>query len=482
MMKPSRFNHLVSFSRGVELLFNSFSKQLAVLRGARAKQVRALLSHPDTAGHDQAARQCWRELVAHGYLVEDALDERGVYMHERLEAEASSRHLGLTVAPTLACNMCCVYCYQKPNPVPMTRQVEDALIRFFARESVSGGSAAVTWFGGEPLLRFGTIRRLSQAFLGIARSRKISYSAFLVTNGYLLDGDVARRLVRLGVQRAQVTLDGPPEVHDQRRPDRSGAGTFERIWANVQAASRYLSISLRVNVDQTNADGIRPLLERIQESGLARRIDVYLGQTFPYTDACSDIAEQCLDRADFSRLSLETAWEMVCRGFRSSGSSRLPQRRLTVCMAERANSFVVTPSGGVVKCWNEIDDPESCVDHLLRPRDASHQAAASRWKLRDLAEESCADCSLLPICAGGCPYVARRTGKPACHQWRAELDRSLSLYYYLRVRSRESEIAGRFGALVDAVRGLAGIDAESGNRGAVEASGAQGSESLGRHS
>jgi radical SAM protein with 4Fe4S-binding SPASM domain len=80
------------------------------------------------------------------------------------------------------------------------------------------------YFGGaEPFLR-----RDFLAILAHVKRRGLSVS--FTTNGTLLNQATVETLVELGVNDLNVSLDGPEEVHDQRR----GRGTFRKVLANLQ--------------------------------------------------------------------------------------------------------------------------------------------------------------------------------------------------------------------------------------------------------
>ncbi|HHT7803569.1 TPA: hypothetical protein ACT2HZ_001149 [Streptococcus suis] len=54
------------------------------------------------------------------------------------------------------CNFRCKYCYEKFENIAMSRETEDAILRF-AEEQLSTGKYKffkVAWFGGEPLLGY----------------------------------------------------------------------------------------------------------------------------------------------------------------------------------------------------------------------------------------------------------------------------------------------------------------------------------------
>jgi uncharacterized protein len=279
-----------------------------------------------------------------------------------------------------------------------------------------------------------------------------SFSARIITNGYLLDKKTAETLASLSVEQAQVTLDGPAEVHDRRRPLKNGGKTYSKILANVKDAMAAVPISLRMNVDQTNRDQIEEMLDILSREGLQSKTAFHIGKTSPYTDACQDIAETCIAAEDFSLLGLETMMKMVTRGFTSAFD--MPQRRDTVCLAENSNAFVITPSGGIVNCWNDIDNQNAETMHLWKRPTPQMESNALIWRERDPFELECYDCRLLPICMGGCPYLSMKSSTLHCHPWKYNLDEALAFYYYLQVFRRQIKISKAFDEAVDAAKAL----------------------------
>lgn len=64
-------------------------------------------------GESRGAEDLLEEMSRTGMLVPDDCDERRELLLESGIARFSSDHLGLTIAPTLACNFRCPYCYEK---------------------------------------------------------------------------------------------------------------------------------------------------------------------------------------------------------------------------------------------------------------------------------------------------------------------------------------------------------------------------------
>lgn len=457
--KPSVYNHRTALPEGDVLYFNFYTLSLVALRPDEAVRADAHLRKPGRWG-GKPADGIARLLVEKGFLIDPRIDEAETLLDAMDKARSHRGGLSLTILPTLACNFRCVYCYESHTARSMTPEVEAAVLRLVEERLSPGEKLSVTWFGGEPLLRLDIIERLSEGFLKICHDRKSGYAASMISNGFLLTREVAERLDKIRVSRVQVTLDGPPEIHDARRPAAGGGGTFDTILANLKEASPIIRINLRINVDGSNRDSVSRLFEILVREGLASSVFPYLGHTKPYTEVCQDVAEICLSDADFSLLELETGLEMIKRGM---GGFTLPQSRNIYCMADRLNSWVVSPDGGLAKCWNDASDPKREIGHLLRPTTLRMEENARLWTGRDPRQLECRACPLLPICAGGCPYFFTRFNKLDCHGWKHHLDESIAFYYLLKKLESVGEIGKRFYEIVEEVKTLRPDDLRKGD-------------------
>lgn len=452
-MHASRFIACSRLQDGTGLFYSFFTLSLLALEPRQAERARRILSDPDRWARTPGYRRLATLLARHGFLVPNAGGERARLERDYRAHQTADRTLSLTILPTLACNFACTYCYEGPvHAQHMGREVEDALARFARERTLDGGTLAVTWYGGEPLLRKDAIGRLSRSFRATCAARSARYDASIVTNGYLLDGATAAWLREEGVTQAQVTLDGPARVHDARRPLAGGGGTFARILGNLAEATGTLEITIRVNLDATNRDAFAELLDALSAAGLADKVGFYPGRTTPTAATCADVAAACLGLEEFSLATLEASLELTRRGL--ADFSR-PSPRHGPCGATAANSFVVTPTGGLVTCWNYVNDPDEYVGHLLDPDTPTMARRRREWATYSPFDLACGDCEVLPICMSACPYLYREHGELACVGWKLHPGEHLLNQYRIHTLGRALEVADGLLELRDAVRGLA---------------------------
>ncbi len=453
-MKASRYNRFFKAeNNGRWLAFNGMTGALAVLDNEdKYLLVKQILKNPDQVDReDGTVRELWDNLVKGGYLTEDWIDEVELLKVRNRTARFQNYGLSLTIAPTMNCNFECKYCYEEPvrSSEAMSAEIEESLVERVRDRLRPKEPLGVTWYGGEPLLCLTQILRLTEQFEKICQERESSYSATIITNGYLLDQGIAKALAQAHVHSAQITLDGPRETHDETRPLKNGRGTYERILANVEAAVNgggdngdgHLRIVVRVNVDKDNADRIPELLDDLERRGLKNKIGIYLAQVKPYTDVCGNIGGKCFSDQEYTATEVELYRQFLKKGFRMSV---YPSIRTAYCMADSCqNAFVVGPGGELYGCWSDIGGT-NIIGHLLEEKAVPHPRLLEFLSWDPFEKQRCRECDILPICMGGCPYEGCQAGPSdggVCLNWKSKLVEMLQMFYTSKVLHQDVSAA-----------------------------------------
>jgi uncharacterized protein len=432
--KGSRFNIAVPADGGDDvLLFNSATRALlrvdadtfAPARGLFHGGVRGLdrdLAAPVPADLDPDLADA---LDAGGFLVPVDIDEvaalRGAYERAR-----HSPDLSFTIGLTMACNFACPYCFEEHRPEHLTPDTADAITAFVAArlDDARARSLYVNWFGGEPLLNADVLVALSARLRDECQRRGVDYASMAVTNGALLTRPLAERLVAAGVARVQVTLDGPPAIHDARRPFKGGQPSFARIVANLKAVVGIIAVVVRVNVDRDNHAHVRELVRILGDEGLLGPggIErVYAGKLTSYTEQVRMVGETFAQR-DLVGLDAPIRDELTALGLPPPAPvpTLAARHDRGGCTAVRQHSFVIGPQGHLFKCELGIHDvreavgvvPGSDAARAVAPRPRKGlpvvgQAVGSRahdWdRYNPFDNAKCSSCQFAPLCKGGCP-------------------------------------------------------------------------------
>lgn len=433
-MKASPYNHFFELPGGRTIIaYNAFSGQVAEIETEHYAMVREILANPDAPCEGQSAEflQCLRD---GGFLIGSGIDQTSALGVRSRSDRLEGTILTLTVAPTLACNFNCDYCFESSSGVRMSGETQDALIAFSDRYLYRSNGLRLCWFGGEPTLCFPMIESLQQRFNQLAEKHRLKqYPATIITNGYLMDGEMARRLRELGIAHAQVTLDGPQQDHDRRRKLRNGKGTFERIVDNLCAAAGIIELNVRINIDKGNVDSASEVVALLHDRGILDRVRISFAQVTASGSVCSDIIERCHDTREFADVLTRTYSRLLAAGFRNvnipgpaSGAG---------CGAIAEGYFVVSPTGHLFKCWEDlsIDAQKSIGSILTAERTEQQTSNLKRYQdWQPIAFADCRDCRVLPICMGGCPARGLEQTNPtsgSCASWKYNLGEMLTLAY-----------------------------------------------------
>ena len=349
-----------------------------------------------------------------GILVPNDFNEFG-YIESRLNYHKFRTDiLTLTILPTTDCNFNCTYCYENINHKYMNDKTMNALANYVALSLQGKKYFLNAWYGGEPLLAQDTIWRLSKFFKEICAKLGVTYGASIVTNGSLLTEDVVEKLLDYKITSAQITIDGPPIIHNTMRPfskryspDRE---TFDLIIKNIENACDRIEIAIRMNVCRDNFSCLSDLLETEQLQALKNKIRIYCSPIIPFGigDKLKNprILHSCYDFPSFAELepSFARTFESNCfpSGYDFDGSD------CGCCRAICLNNWVVDPEGNLFKCWDSLGDESAILGHISRPpveEPLIENQKLLKWlSYNPLSRSECKSCKYLPVCMGGCPY------------------------------------------------------------------------------
>lgn len=150
-----------------------------------------------------------------------------------------NRTLSLVIAPTLACNFACPYCYEANLPLTIMREeVEDKIIDFINSFSKRCDSLEICWEGGEPLLG---IKRIKSLLNKIKEKSllPLTYHS-IITNGYLFSKEIAYYFSNENLNFVQITIDGQEKTHNKSRILKNGGDSYGQIISNIDMITQII--------------------------------------------------------------------------------------------------------------------------------------------------------------------------------------------------------------------------------------------------
>lgn len=147
--------------------------------------------------------------------------------------------INIVFEATYRCNLRCVMCpyYGEKGVRPkIENELSFSEIKAIIDEiSKFGPSILIT--GGEPFLRKDIIQ-----IMEYIESKALEYS--LVTNGTLIDKEIAHKLVKLNPCSITFSLDGPEQIHDKIRGIK---GTFKKVIKAIHSIKNTSDIPININ-------------------------------------------------------------------------------------------------------------------------------------------------------------------------------------------------------------------------------------------
>ena len=271
----------------------------------------------------------------------------------------------------------------------MSSQTIDALMSFVnTHQRVKG--IHIVWFGGEPLLAFGTIKDIIYKFEQNVNVPIISQS--MVTNGFLFDKKMEEFFSEYPLNTIQITLEGGKKRHDIIRKLNNGSPTFDKIIDNV---GRLLSvfqetqINIRVNIEKENIEDYYILSDILLTKWKTPNLHVYPGFLFIDDDNKRKLSCRVYSGNEKSRVLLDIKQKYA-------PEELFPRLSNTAgCTATMTNAYIIGPEGEIYKCWKDVGDKDKIVGSIVSGKMTNaalyyRYMQESKWYNR----QECKDCSL----------------------------------------------------------------------------------------
>lgn len=382
----------------------------------------------------EAARSVLRQI---GYLIPTGQDpsravSATVAALEQRRAEARpapSAHIFLTHG----CNFRCTYCIQgqdiKDSGIGVLSTAQYDLIERFlstlnGSELPASEPRELTIFGGEPLVP--ATRNIVEHIL-VKRQQSGKQLTF-VTNGYYLDlfQELFDRYRSSVPYTFLISVDGPAEVHDRRRPLANGQPTFERVTENISHSLRNgARVVLQPIVDADNGGHLTRLLEYCEQRGWManERFEVRIGVTmFPHQAATEggilsheDEAIPHLvgvDQVHGSKVSVGLDSLLKPSSFIHSALAGKKFVPAIGCSATLNQSFSFSPDGLVYPCREYAGRGLKHAIGRYDPAAEVFAESARRWFASPVSSHpKCSQCKFVLICGGGCRVATESRGR-----------------------------------------------------------------------
>ncbi len=434
-MKASKYNIFWDLDNSKKIAFNSMTCALAEVDDSFfniLNNIRNLVYEELT----EEQKELVDNMLLGNYIVKDEINELKKIKFRHFAGKFSEERLTLVIAPTLSCNFACPYCYENPKSGIMNKGIQNAIIGMVDKAAEEKKNIHITWYGGEPLIAKDVLFSMSQKMIEECDKWNVKYTSSIITNGYLINQEIIEKFRKSRITMFQITLDGPPYVHNQRRKLKNcDNGTFDVILNNIKElkANGLENIAIRINTDKTNVNYIEELLDILYQNGL-NNLGIDVGHVQAYNDVCASVSEACMDTEEYALEDVKFREIILEKGFNTDKRFFYPGVKTNYCCADSIGSYVIDHEGNMYKCWNEIGDLQKSIGNILDMKEKTdidtHMNNIDYMLWSPFEYQTCIDCNLLPICMGGCPKLGIKDNlKPKCEKWKYNLEKVIKLTY-----------------------------------------------------
>jgi len=430
LYKPSKFNIVSETDSGDLLIFNSYTglSSFTKVHKDYKKKMNEILSSNVLSISNFELESSLTQLLIAGVIVPQEDDEMRKIESKYFEVVTGSpsNYLQLIILPTEKCNFKCSYCYESFTKSHLTLEREEAIFNFASRLLKGYAGLSINWFGGEPLIAMDSIERLSIRFIELCKRMKKPYTSVMTTNGYLLDSNKLRDLLKLRVVDFQITLDGLKDTHDRYRRTINNEGTFDRIVANIKdikinVKSQLFHISIRTNYTrelyESRSECLAFINDLISDDS---RFSMYIrsvGDQGGDNGICEIKNDAQLIDGDKMGAIAEMASKV--NNVQINAHLTMIQPGGSMCYAGKSNHFVIDSQGILRKCTHFLDNPSFSLGRIEPDgRVKIDKNIESKFISRMILGDKCLKCNLIGVCFNRvCPigrYADDEMSEAAC--------------------------------------------------------------------
>ncbi|MDE5553542.1 MAG: SPASM domain-containing protein, partial [Malacoplasma sp.] len=376
-------------------MYNSFSGALCKLE----KEAHNIILNTVLDDNDKC--KYFDELLKQGFIKPLDLNEYNkIVLTDRITILSNPKNaLTYVIAPTLACNLNCDYCFEsgyrngKVMSDELLIEIADYILK---RTNPDIKEIHIVWFGGEPLIAFNKILKFSEYLIPKLKEMQIKYHSSMISNGVLLTSDRANILAeKCALKRVQITVDGTKRIYCARK--HATEKQFDELCENIKSALEYLKISIRLNCDYDNYGDLKAVTKQlIEKCDSNKNLNIYLAKLVDYV-GCGGEQFFSQDAFDNTRIEFD---KYVCELQGKEYEPPIHKYRKSFCGLFKLNNEVIGPDGELYKCEHHVGQTDKIIGNIKYGK--SYNEFLMKF-IENEPQEQCKTCKIFPICLGGCP-------------------------------------------------------------------------------
>lgn len=400
LLKLSTFNVYDNFESKKHLVYNILTQASFYLD---EETFNKLHENPDLLEENYK-----KKLLKDKIIVPNDLDEEQYLMKNFNERNDINGLLNLTICITTSCNMKCIYCYEEGiKRITISEHTIEMIVswikNYIHKHNIK--NLGVLLFGGEPLVAKKELAIVMKQINKLCVDKKVNVTFSIGTNGVLLTKEVASELKKLGLKGAQITIDGPQELQDKRRPMVNSESSFYTIINNIKEVADILQTIIKINIDKQNIDQVDELLNSLENLGIKKSVSFKVEAIAKTPVSSNNQTHYCNINAfnpkkkELALAYLNTIELIENRGFRVDKSTA----HMTPCMFTSKSHFIINSDGNIYKCISAVGIEEFKVGNVAEFN--FNENYTKFIEFINLSYECFKNkCPYIPKCGAGCPY------------------------------------------------------------------------------
>lgn len=388
------------------------------------------------------------KLIKRKYILKDEKEEEELFNSFKkyqnfIECGVEGvRRSGFVICPTYNCNLRCTYCFQSHKmhrlDDVMTEEQVDKAFKMMENQILPYMNAedfVIQLFGGEPLL----LKTKNIVKYIFDKSKKNNTKITITTNGTNIEEFMDIFTDNKDRVSFQITLDSIKEIHDKRRIQANGQGTFDCIVKNIQLLlDNDFEVRVRANTSVDTVQYIPKLVQLFEEYDwcskekfkciLAPVSEHNAMPTCSTTDEFEIFEEIYKLYPNIGSLKEKYKVNLGADMYRIVGHLNrilkpniVPKKSLpsiVYCESALLKMFFFGPDGYIYPCAETIGQKEFAIASF-EPEEKIFKEKIEQWKNRTIYEmDDCKKCNVATFCGGGCPYASLKFNgnarKPFC--------------------------------------------------------------------
>jgi uncharacterized protein len=295
----------------------------------------------------------------------------------------------------------------------MTYTVAKKAVTFFLKTCQETGTKKIHLFlfGGEPLLNFKLVKRVTTFAEKESQKKDISLSLYIVTNGSLLNKRILKYLDAHNFILT-ISIDGHKEIHDRFRVYNNGTGTYDDVLPKIKQALSTYSGPVHASTTIAKGNNLYESFHHIAELGFKFMNVAIVVSTDPETEIAGPeiqnfiesekkiiryvLREQIISKKPLNYMPLQ----------RIISSLKFPDfPNLRNCCGASYRYFAVNREGDIYPCSAFIGHKELCMGNVTEFFKLQDEKTHINFRESTVDKRAkCQNCWAIFFCGGGCYY------------------------------------------------------------------------------